>query len=239
MRVLVESLSFAHAPAGSGGSRDEPDEERFRLEIPGLDVASGTSAAVVGASGAGKTTLLELIAGIRVPDAGRVVLTDRDGHETDLGALSERERRGFRLAHVGAVFQSFELLDHLHVLDNILLPLRLGDRAVDAAARARAQGLAEEVGLGGKVRRRPRHLSHGERQRVAVCRALVTRPALVLADEPTGNLDADNRERVLEALETGAQATGATLLVVTHDQGSRDRFDAVIDVAAFAPGVPA
>jgi putative ABC transport system ATP-binding protein len=152
-----------------------------------------------------------------------------------LSDLDDAARRAFRVQHVGLVFQEFELLDYLDVLDNILLPYRVHpSMRLDGAVRDRAIALARDVGLGDKLRRHPQRLSHGEKQRAAVCRALVTQPDLLLADEPTGNLDPVNKERVLEILVDHARATGATLVTVTHDHGMLKRFGRVIDFHALA-----
>ena len=165
----------------------------FRLEIPRLDVAAGESAAFIGPSGSGKTTLLNLMAGIVCPSRGSI---DLGG--VDVAALSDGHRRDLRITKIGLVFQEFELLEYLSVLDNILLPYRINAALVlDAAAWQRARQLAAEVGIADKLKRYPRQLSQGERQRVAVCRAVLPQPTLLLADEPTGNLDPANKGRVL------------------------------------------
>jgi ABC-type lipoprotein export system ATPase subunit len=198
----------------------------FRLDVPDLRVAAGERVAVIGPSGSGKTTLLHLVAGIVTPDAGRVVTGG-----VEVSALSEVARRRFRLAGVGLVFQAFELVEYLSVLDNLLLPFHL-DRTLPGrqAAEPRARALAERVGLGDKLERPPARLSQGERQRVAVCRALVMEPPLLLADEPTGNLDPHTGRIVLDELVEVAAERDATLLVVTHDHGLLERFDRVVDM---------
>ena len=201
----------------------------FELVVPELRVAAGERLAVVGPSGSGKTTLLHLAAGILLPDAGRVVVGD-----ASLAALSERERRTFRVERIGLVFQEFELLEYLDVLDNILLPYRIHPALrLDAEARDRARHLAARLGIDHRLKHAPGALSQGERQRAAVCRALVTGPPLLLADEPTGNLDPGNTERVLEALFQVATEAEATLVVVTHDHDLLSRFDRVLDMKAF------
>ncbi len=152
----------------------------------------------------------------------------------DLTGLRDSARRDFRIANIGLVFQDFALLEYLNVLDNILLPYRINrSLRLDSPVRARAQQLATEMGLADLLLRRPTHLSHGERQRVAVCRALIANPKLVLADEPTANLDPDNASRVLDALDHFAKHQGATLVVVTHDHDVLVRFDHTIDVSSF------
>ena len=185
--------------------------------------------AVVGPSGSGKTTLLNLAAGILTPDEGTITIA-----EAELSQLPESQRREFRVAKIGMVFQEFELLEHLSVLDNILLPCRITPVLQhDSATRERAAALAREVGIGDKLTRYPRKLSQGERQRVAICRAMLLQPPLLLCDEPTGNLDPANKEHVLDILLDYVRRTDATLLAVTHDHGVLDRFDETFDVGQF------
>jgi putative ABC transport system ATP-binding protein len=220
--IRLEELAFRY-PGGP-----------FRLDVPELAVEAGERVALVGPSGSGKTTLLRLIAGIETPNAGRA-----SANGVEVGALGDAERRRFRLRGIGLVFQEFELLEYLSVLDNVLLPYRLdGSLPGRVEARERSTELARRVGLGDKLGRRPAHLSQGERQRVAVCRALVTRPSLVLADEPTGNLDPRTGGRVLDELIEFATEDGATLVVVTHDHGLLERFDRVVDVGDFSTAAP-
>jgi putative ABC transport system ATP-binding protein len=204
----------------------------FELRVPELSVRDGERVAVIGPSGSGKTTLLHLIAGIVEPQAGRVVTSG-----VDVTALGDAARRDFRVRRVGLVFQEFELLDYLSVLDNVLLPYRINVALrLAATVRARAVALAERLGIGDKLARLPARLSQGERQRAAVCRALVAGAPLLLADEPTGNLDPDNKGRVLDLLCDAAKQSGATLLIVTHDRDLLPRFERVIDVKAFQGG---
>ena len=198
----------------------------FRIDIPKLGVEAGEKVAVIGPSGRGKTTLLHLLAGVLVPSAGRIAV---DG--TDVSALSREDRQDYRALRMGMVFQEFELLAYLDVIDNVLLPYRISPvLTLDDEARERAKALVQEVGLDGKQRRYPRHLSQGERQRIAVCRALVTRPAILLGDEPTGNLDPDNRDHIMDTLWRYSDETEAPLVVVTHDHELLGRFDRTIDV---------
>lgn len=207
----------------------------FRLRAPALDLAAGERLAVVGPSGSGKSTLLDLIAGVRVPDAGSLTV---DG--VDVPALSEGGRRAFRAARIGFVFQTFELVDYLTARDNILYPFMISPvLRLDAAVRARAVALAEAAGVADKLDRRPGALSQGERQRVAICRALVARPRLILADEATGNLDPANKGVVMDLLFAQAAEAGAAVLAVTHDHDLLPRFDRVVDFAAFAESAPA
>jgi putative ABC transport system ATP-binding protein len=190
----------------------EAELERVVLRDVSVTIASGEIAVLVGRSGSGKSTLLNVIAGIDRPSAGTVLV---DG--TDLTALDEQARTRFRRRHIGFVFQFFNLVPLLTVEENLLLPLELNGRAGPAGV-ARARALLERVGLGGRGDSFPDRLSGGEQQRVAIARALVHEPALVLADEPTGNLDAETAGGVLELLDTLAREAGRTVLMVTHSR---------------------
>jgi putative ABC transport system ATP-binding protein len=190
----------------------EAEVERAVLRDVSVTIASGEIAVLLGRSGSGKSTLLNVIAGIDRPSAGTVLV---DG--TDLTALDEQARTRFRRRHIGFVFQFFNLTPLLTVEENLLLPLELNGRA-DPAGVARARALLERVGLGGRGDSFPDRLSGGEQQRVAIARALVHEPALVLADEPTGNLDAETAAGVLELLDTLAREAGRTVLMVTHSR---------------------
>ena len=194
--------------------------------MPGLLVPPGERVALVGPSGAGKTTLLHLLAGILPPGEGSVYLDD-----LDLAALASEDRQDVRILRMGLIFQEFELLDYLDVVENILLPYRVSPvLELTGAARERARALAREIGLTHRLGSYPRQLSQGERQRVAVCRALVTEPALLFGDEPTGNLDRKNRDLVMDMLFRYSDRRGVSLLVVTHDPGLQRRFDRVIQI---------
>jgi putative ABC transport system ATP-binding protein len=203
----------------------------FRIEIPKLEIEAGEKVAVIGPSGRGKTTLLHLLAGVLVPSAGSISVAG-----TEVSALPREDRQDYRALRMGMVFQEFELLEYLDVLDNVLLPYRISPvLTLDDKACERAGALVQEVGLSGERRRYPRHLSQGERQRIAVCRALVTRPAILLGDEPTGNLDPDNRDHIMDTLCRYSDETKAPLVVVTHDHELLGRFDRTIDVSGFSP----
>ncbi len=201
----------------------------FALWVPELTITGGSTVAFTGPSGSGKTTLLNLIAGIRAPDEGRIAV---DGVQVD--SLSETARRAFRVCRLGLVFQEFELIEHLSVLDNILLPYRIGPALrLERSTRERAVELAGTVGIDDKLHRYVGRLSQGEKQRVALCRALLTRPGLLLADEPTGSLDPANKMRVLDLLFECAREAGATLVMVTHDHDLLDRFERIVDFRQF------
>ncbi len=204
----------------------------FRLQIKELRLEAGECVAIVGPSGAGKTTLLNLVAGTLLPTAGEILVGD-----TQVNTLGEAERRRYRVGQVGQVFQAFELLEYLTVRENVLLPRYIDPSGrLDVQARQRATELLATVGLAGKESRRPSRLSHGERQRVAVCRALLNHPSLLLADEPTGNLDQDNKQNVVNLLIEQARAHGSTLLMVTHDRSLLESFERIVDFDDLAGG---
>lgn len=186
-------------------------QQRDVLSNVCLDVNRGEFLAILGSSGSGKTTLLHLIGGIDTPDSGSIVI---DGIE--ITSLSDTERTLFRRRHVGMVFQLFNLIPTLTVWENVLLPAEL-EGAVDSTRRVQAGELLERVGLSDRRSTYPDRLSGGEQQRVAIVRALAHQPHVVLADEPTGNLDAENSERVLSLLLELTREAGRTLLMATHD----------------------
>jgi putative ABC transport system ATP-binding protein len=212
--IRIEQLRFAY-PA-----------DAFVLRVDRLEIAVGECVALIGPSGCGKTTLMNLVSGILVPDAGVVHV---DGIPLSQEGLASRQ--AFRLGRVGLVPQNFELLDYLTVRENILLPFRLGSPGlVDRAGEERCAELAGRVGISAHLAKVPGQLSQGERQRAALCRSLVTSPRLILADEPTGNLDPENQDRIVALLLEEARRIGATVLMITHDPLLLPRFDRVIDV---------
>ncbi|HWF99972.1 MAG TPA: ATP-binding cassette domain-containing protein [Steroidobacteraceae bacterium] len=189
-----------------------------------LDIASGESVAVVGPSGAGKSTLLALLAGLDLPSAGRVLLEGRD-----LTRLDEDGRARVRAQRVGFVFQSFHLIPSLTAHENVMLPLEL---AGHAGAREAALETLRQVGLKDRARHYPRQLSGGEQQRVALARAFVTRPAVLFADEPTGNLDAATGARIGQLLFEMNAHSRTTLVLVTHDAELASRCERIVHMEA-------
>ena len=201
----------------------------FKLHIPQLVIKEGSYTILAGPSGSGKSTLLQLIAGILVPSSGRVLHAD-----IDLTRLSEEERCDFRILKLGLVLQEFALLEYLTVVDNILLTYRIsGMHSMNKEAIEQAHQLLKWVGLENKQKRFPSQLSQGERQRVAICRALVSRPDVLLFDEPTSNLDKKNRDGILSVLEQYRQVKPHTLVVVTHDDEMYYRADQIINLDRF------
>jgi putative ABC transport system ATP-binding protein len=217
-RIAIRDLRFGY-PEGA-----------FELHVPELSVAEGARVAITGPSGCGKTTLVNLVAGICVPQSGCVTV----GGETVSG-MCDAARRNFRISNVGFVFQEFELVDYLCAEENILLPYLINrSLALTREVRKTARELADSVGIASMLTRSPRELSQGERQRVAICRALITKPRLLIADEPTGNLDDDNARVIMDLIAAQLDVRNTTFLVVTHDRGLLSEFDAVIDVPAMS-----
>ncbi|MDO8926999.1 MAG: ABC transporter ATP-binding protein [Sideroxyarcus sp.] len=189
-----------------------------------FEVEAGESLAIIGASGSGKSTLLGLLAGLDMPSGGSVRLND-----TDLFSLDEDGRARLRGELAGFVFQSFQLLPALNALENVMLPLEL---AGTKDARQRAVDSLQQVGLSARAHHLPKHLSGGEQQRVALARAFVTRPRILFADEPTGNLDAATGAQVIELMLELNRAQGTTLILVTHDEALARRCSKQLRLAA-------
>lgn len=211
--ITLRDVSFRFAAGG------------FHLQIPALDIDAKSHVAFAGPSGSGKTTILNLVAGILVPSSGEVLVKD-----CVVSALSDQQRRAFRLRNIGFVFQNFDLINYLSVKNNILVAARIDPTlSVTDALRSRAQNLAVRMGIGDKLDSYPGMLSQGEQQRVAIVRALLLQPQIILADEATGNLDPDNKQAVMDLLIAEARMAGATLVAVTHDHELLERFDRVLD----------
>lgn len=200
-----------------GGPITILDDVSFRLD-------AGATLAIVGASGSGKSTLLGLVAGLDTPSAGSV-----KAFGVSLFDLDEDQRAAWRARHVGFVFQTFQLLPQMNALENVMLPLEL---AGEPAAASHARDMLQRVGLGDRLTHYPRTLSGGEQQRVALARAFIGRPRLLLADEPTGSLDATTGERIIELMFGLNRDAGATLILVTHDDALAARCEHRISLRA-------
>ncbi len=199
----------------------------FRLRVEPIELAAGCSLAVRGVSGSGKSTLLSLLSGELIPSEGEVKFEG-----VSISSRSPAQRRAFRIQHAGLVFQEFGLIASLSVVENVLLPFRLHDAlTLDGDARDRAHTMLGAVGLHGKSSRFPTQLSHGERQRAAIARALVTGARLIIADEPTGNLDPALKHDIAALLRDVAKSANAALIVATHDESIIDQFDQALTIA--------
>lgn len=223
---MNETNSATHTPPLSchGLVRHFREQGRVLEVLRGVDleIAAGERLAVVGASGSGKTTLLQLLGGLDTPTRGWVELNGRN-----FSAMRPAERGSRRNRHIGFVYQFHHLLPEFSAVENVAMPLLIR-RSDTTGALANARKLLEQVGLGERLTHRPAKLSGGERQRVAVARALITRPSVVLADEPTGNLDPESGEQVFELLLKLNRDTGTALVVVTHDMKRARRMDRVL-----------
>lgn len=194
------------------------------LQPLSLTVVAGESLAITGASGSGKSTLLGILAGLDLPTSGQLTL---NGH--DLLAMNEEQRAKVRADNVGFVFQSFQLLPGLTALENVMLPLELFD---NKRAKQLAQEYLEKVGLAHRMSHYPKQLSGGEQQRVAIARAFATKPKVLFADEPTGNLDSKTGAHIIELLFELNKSENTTLILVTHEQRLADRCQQMIEVEA-------
>lgn len=217
MSLLIEQLRQSYR---------QPDGGRVNiLDIEQYELASGEQAVLLGSSGCGKTTLLNVIAGLRTPDSGRVLI---DG--VDVTSLSEPARDRFRAERIGFIFQTFNLLPAFTALENVLLGMAFGRGGVD---KTRAKELLGRVGLSHRLNNKPGALSVGERQRVAVARALSNQPKLMLADEPTANVDAANQQNLLDLIREACREHSISLLMVTHSPRVAEQFDRVDELSAF------
>lgn len=217
MSLRIEHLTKSYRQP-DGGTIPVLDIEHFALQ-------RGEQAVLLGSSGGGKTTLLNIIAGLRTPDSGRVLIDD-----IDVTRLSEAARDRFRAERIGFVFQTFNLLPAFTALENVLLGMSFGGARAD---RNRAKDLLARVGLSHRLGNRPAQLSVGERQRVAVARALANQPSLMLADEPTANVDAANQQTVLDMIRDTCREQNVSLLLVTHSPQVAEQFDRVEQLATF------
>ena len=212
--IDVQNLSKSLAVSSEDAKKTKADDTLRILHQINLKVTQGESVAITGTSGSGKTTLLGLLAGLDVPSSGEIVLLDKK-----LSTLDEDQRAALRLGRVGFVFQSFHLMDNLTALENVKLPLEL-DSKLDLKNNEileRATEALKQVGLAQRINHRPTQLSGGEQQRVALARAFVSKPTILFADEPTGNLDSNTGNEIVELLFEMQQQNNTTLVLVTHD----------------------
>ncbi len=221
--INIQKLAFSYR--GRGKIRSSS----FGMRVEEFVVPQGASTALVGPSGSGKTTLLGLIAGTLRADSGSIHVNDQAITNFNDGELCR-----FRIHNVGQVFQAFELLGYLTVTENVMLPWHISGNGPKADARKQATNLLRGVGLESKLSAMPGELSQGERQRVAVCRAMLNNPPVLLADEPTGNLDQENKQNVVDLLVEQATRNNSTLLMVTHDESLLGQFDSVLDMRHIA-----
>ncbi len=221
--IDITELAFSYR------NRRTDKTSSFGMRVDTFSVARGSSTALVGPSGSGKTTLLGLIAGTLRPEMGDIIV-----NEKATTSLSDSEIGQFRVRNIGQVFQAFELLSYLTVIQHVMLPWYILGENRKSNAMDRATKLLSSVGLEAKTGSRPGELSQGEQQRVAVCRAMFNNPALLLADEPTGNLDQENKQNVVDLLREQARRNNSTLLMVTHDESLLDSFDTVLDMGDIA-----
>lgn len=204
-------------------------QDSFQLAIDDLEIEAGETVGIIGPSGAGKSTFLNLIAGLLKPARGTISVDDQQ-----VNALSDAAARRYRASHLGFVFQDFGLLDYLTAQRNILYPYHVSSALrFTSEVKERFAYLTGKAGISELLTRRPGALSQGEKQRVAICRALLHSPKLILADEATGNLDPRNKAIVLDLIQEVAAESGATLVAVTHDHDLLPRFQRVIDFKDF------
>ena len=203
----------------------EYKQSDFRLQFDSIKAESKKAVALIGPSGCGKTTLMSLIAGILPPQSGKIVINN-----TEINNLSDSQRRLFRIQNIGFVFQDFALLEYLNLYENILHTFRINSAlTLDASVKKRAHELAQKLGIQSRLKNYPHQTSLGEQQRCAIARALLNQPDVILADEPTGNLDPSNKSAILGILLKYVKDHDATLLVATHDYELLEYFDETIN----------
>jgi len=198
-------------------------QSEFKLSIEALNVPHNNSLGIIGPSGSGKTTLLQLISGILKPDSGNIFLD-----KFRVGDLTKIESRKWRASNIGFVFQDFQLFEYLNVAENILMPLHIS-KANIKQGKKRMLNLCENAGIDHLLDKKPGRISQGEKQRVALIRALIHNPKLILADEPTGNLDPENKEIAIKLLLQFSKENNATLIAVTHDHELLHHFNEILD----------
>ena len=198
----------------------------FKIEISDIKITQGRKIAISGKSGSGKTTLIHLISGILKPQSGKILFYDES-----ITDMNDKEIRKHRILNIGFIFQEFELLEYLNVMDNLILPYKINKSLViDAEIKDKAKEIANRIGIGNKLDQNPKHLSGGERQRLAIARALITSPPLIIADEPTGNLDEKTSNIVMDEITDQVSYTNSTLIMISHNNELISSFDEIIDI---------
>ena len=198
----------------------------FKIEISDIKITQGSKIAISGKSGSGKTTLIHLISGILKPQSGKILFYDKS-----ITDMNDKEIRKHRISNIGFIFQEFELLEYLNVMDNLILPYKINKSLVlDAEIKDKAKEIANRIGIGNKLDQHPKQLSGGERQRLAIARALITSPPLIIADEPTGNLDEKTSNIVMDEITDQVSYTNSTLIMISHNNELISSFDETIDI---------
>ena len=198
----------------------------FKIEISDIKITQGSKIAISGKSGSGKTTLIHLISGILEPQSGKILFYDES-----ITDMNDKEIRKHRILNIGFIFQEFELLEYLNVMDNLVLPYKINKSLVlDAEIKDKAKEIANRIGIGNKLDQHPKQLSGGERQRLAIARALITSPPLIIADEPTGNLDEKTSNIVMDEITDQVSYTNSTLIMISHNNELISSFDEIIDI---------
>ena len=198
----------------------------FKIEISNIKITQGSKIAISGKSGSGKTTLIHLISGILKPQSGEILFFDKS-----ITDMNDKEIRKHRISNIGFIFQEFELLDYLNVMDNLVLPYKINKSlSLDEEIKDKAKEIANRIGIGNKLDQHPKQLSGGERQRLAIARALITSPPLIIADEPTGNLDNKTSNIVMDEITDQVSYTNSTLIMISHNNELISSFDEIIDI---------
>ena len=198
----------------------------FKIKISDIKITQGSKIAISGKSGSGKTTLIHLISGILKPQSGEILFYDKS-----ITDMNDKEIRKHRISNIGFIFQEFELLEYLNVMDNLILPYKINKSLVlDAEIEDKAKEIANRIGIGNKLDQHPKQLSGGERQRLAIARALITSPPLIIADEPTGNLDEKTSNIVMDEITDQVSYTNSTLIMISHNNELISSFDETIDI---------
>ena len=198
----------------------------FKIEISNIKITQGSKIAISGKSGSGKTTLIHLISGILKPQSGEILFFDKS-----ITDMNDKEIRKHRISNIGFIFQEFELLDYLNVMDNLILPYKINKSlSLDEEIKNKAKEIANRIGIGNKLDQHPKQLSGGERQRLAIARALITSPPLIIADEPTGNLDDKTSNIVMDEITDQVSYTNSTLIMISHNNELISSFDEIIDI---------